>query len=394
MKKEIKTRFAPSPTGLPHLGSIKAALLPYWFGKSKNGKFILRIDNTDKERSKKEYEEAIFDMLKWMEISYDKTFEQLSRIKEYDKYFEQLRSENKIYECFETEEDLREFTHRKRLQKKPPLFSKKDRFRFSGESYWRFELPEGPHIIDDLIFGKLTFQKEWSDPIIKKPNKDYTYTFSSVVDDISEGITHIIRGFEHISNGVIQQIIGMGILNRKWDIEFAHYPIFLEKDGSKMSKRNQSLSYQSLRENNIQKAALWNFIFHNGSSHKKILSGNQEDYIKNFNISSYSKSSQKFIYEDLLKYNKKIFKVLNDKHIMENNFDMDFWKVIRENVDTIEDFYNSYEKIKKFINSNKEIQENIDKSHMKNFYIETIGKECGPPIVDLINFIKKRRKFV
>lgn len=389
---EIKTRFAPSPTGNLHLGSIKAALLPFWFARSKNGKFLLRIDDTDKERSKDEYEKEIFQTLKWMEIDYDYTFKQSERNNIYDKYFEKLKKEGKIYECFETEEDLQEFATKRRIMKKPPLFKKEDRFREAGESYWRFELKDGKHKINDLIFGELVFGREWSDPVIKKPNGDYTYIFASVVDDIEEKITHIIRGSEHLSNAIVQKIIGEGIIDKEWQVNFAHYPIFIEKDGTKMSKRNQSLSVQSLKESGIQKFTLCSFIFRNGSSHPKILSCQMRDYIENFNVSSYSKSPKKFFHEDLIKTNREIIRILPDKYVQENGLDLDFWRVMKENIASIEEFNECFEKITAFIKNTNEIPDKIEREEMKSFYQKTIGQESGPPIIDLINFIKNRKK--
>ena len=180
----IKTRFAPSPTGLMHLGSLRAALLSYLFAKKNHGIFLLRIDDTDVNRSKLEFELDIKKNLNWMQITYDYEFKQSDRTQRYNEIFELLKSKNLIYECFETQEELETIKMRKKLQKKAPIITKSDCIHknSSENSYWRFDLNANEFKFTDIIQGNFTFKRDWSDPVIRKPDGGYTYTFVSSIE--------------------------------------------------------------------------------------------------------------------------------------------------------------------------------------------------------------------
>ena len=208
---KVLTRFAPSPTGNLHIGNARSALLNWIFAKKNNGDFILRIDDTDIERSKDSYIELIKKDLQWLNLSWSKTFKQSERKKIYNKRIEELKNNGRLYPCFESQEEL--LLKRKSLLSsgKPPIYDRsslklsekeKENYLAKGtKPHWRFFINEKKIYWNDLIRGEVSFESEnLSDPILIREDGSLLYHLPSVIDDISENITHIIRGEDHISN--------------------------------------------------------------------------------------------------------------------------------------------------------------------------------------------------
>lgn len=282
----IRTRFAPSPTGFLHIGGARTAAFNWAFARRNKGIFVLRIEDTDRERSRKEYEKAILEDLKWLNISWDEgpdveeapfgPYRQSERLEFYRKYFDLLRAKNVLYPCYCSEEELE--AERKSLlsKSKQPRYSgrcfylsekeRKERERSGIIPSWRLRVPHGKSIIlQDLIKGEVSFQSEnIGDFIIWKSDGWPTYNFACVIDDFLMKITHVIRGEEHLPNTPYQLLLYQFL---GWEPpKFAHVPIILDENRSKLSKRKSSLNIGELRKQGFLPQAILNFLFLLGHS--------------------------------------------------------------------------------------------------------------------------------
>ena len=206
-----KSRFAPSPTGFLHIGNARSAIVNWAYINSKGGEFILRIDDTDSERSKKEYEDAIKKDLQWLGINWLKTFNQSERLIIYKKKIEELKKINRLYPCFETIEELSLKRKNLLVAGKPPIYDRsalqiteeqfQENISQGKKPHWRFKLEDKIIKWNDLIKGEISFEsKNLSDPILIREDNSLLYHLPSVIDDIDECITDVIRGEDHITN--------------------------------------------------------------------------------------------------------------------------------------------------------------------------------------------------
>lgn len=274
----VRVRFAPSPTGYLHIGGARTALFNYLFARKNNGKFILRIEDTDFERSNKEYEEVIMRDLRWLGLEWDegpdiggpyKPYRQSERLDLYKEYANKLIQEGKAYYCYCTEEELEVQRKLQLKEKKPPIYDRrclnltdKKRQEYINEGRKpsvRFLVPYKELEITDLIHGKLSIDtKIISDPIILKSNGVPTYNFGVVIDDHFMEITHVIRGDEHLDNTYRQVLIYESL---DWQIPFyAHIPMILAPDRSKLSKRHGATSVEELKKLGFINKAVINYI--------------------------------------------------------------------------------------------------------------------------------------
>jgi len=267
----IITRFAPSPTGHIHLGNMRSCFLNWIFAKKENGKFILRFDDTDKERSKQEFVDSIQEDLKWMNVNHDEIFYQSKRLDRYNEVFDQLILKKIVYPCFESNEELE--LKKKLLLKagKPPIYDREalnlskeeiEKKIVNGERpYWRFKLSQSKVFWDDLVKGSTEVDlASQSDPVLRRADGSYLYHFPSVVDDIDMNISHIIRGEDHLSNTAIHIEI-FDSLEKKPPI-FGHNPLMLNEDGTKLSKRNfDSITIQKFKINNYLPNAILSYLY-------------------------------------------------------------------------------------------------------------------------------------
>lgn len=400
----IKTRFAPSPTGLLHMGSVRALLLPFLFARKHNGHFLLRIDDTDKERSKQEYEDDIFTNLHWLNVDFDETFRQSDRLQIYEDYFCLLKDHGLIYECFETAEDIEQVRTRKKLQRKPPIFTKKDRTRSEGASTWRLELNAERFYFEDIIQGPMEFGLSWSDPIIKKTDGSFPYTFVSVVDDLESNITHIIRGEDHISNTAVQKFLGDQICQiqrgKTWEIQFAHFSFFLDSEGHKLSKRNLESNLAELRD--LEPMTFWSLLTTLGTNKNQIFSINPKDYFAHFDLNSFSKSKQKFSYDLLRQTSSKIFH-LSPKP---EPISQDAWNLLKHNANDLRHLLAMLESLTIFLQSSSILKTMLLEGctiakiseHLKCttpecyrfIYQQIFNQNFGPKLEDVVSFINKQ----
>jgi len=268
--KEIRVRIAPSPTGFLHVGTARAALFNYLFAKNNGGKFILRIEDTDLERSDKKFEEDIIDGLKWLNILWDEgPFRQTERIPIYTKYLDKLLKENKAYYCFCSEEELEAVRQDQMSRGVAPIYNGK--CRNLTETEVKKRLTEGqPAVIrfrtrgekinfNDLVRGKIEFDTSLiGDFVIAKDLTTPLYNFAVVIDDFEMKISHIIRGEDHIPNTPKQILIQEALGFPK--PQYAHLPLILGPDKSKLSKRHAAVSVANYREEGYLPEALINFM--------------------------------------------------------------------------------------------------------------------------------------
>jgi glutamyl-tRNA synthetase len=268
-------RFAPSPTGRIHIGNARTALLNALFARKVGGKFILRFDDTDLERSRQEYVEAIAIDLRWLGVEPDITVRQSERFALYDEAAARLKAQGRLYPCYETAEELDRRRKRQQARNLPPVYDRaaldltaEDRARLEAEgrrAHWRFKLETVPVIWIDLIRGESRIDcASLSDPVLIREDGTYLYTLPSVADDIDLGVTHIIRGEDHVTNTAVQ-IQLFEALGGDAPI-FGHHNLLTTASGEGLSKRSGALSIGGLREAGIESLAVAALAVLTGSS--------------------------------------------------------------------------------------------------------------------------------
>jgi glutamyl-tRNA synthetase len=250
-------RFAPSPTGLIHIGNARTALLNALYAKREGGVFILRLDDTDRARAEERYAEAIKADLAWLGIPPDKIEKQSARLARYEAALDKLREAGRAYACYETEDELERKRRRQLGRGLPPVYdraalshSAEDRAKYEAEGrkpYWRFKLEHRVVKWNDLVRGEISIDTaSLSDPVVSRADGTWLYSLASVVDDIDMNVTHVIRGEDHITN-TAAQLDMFAALGSKAPV-FAHHNLLTLPGGEGLSKRLGSLSLQSLRE--------------------------------------------------------------------------------------------------------------------------------------------------
>ncbi|MDR1333796.1 MAG: glutamate--tRNA ligase [Holosporaceae bacterium] len=349
----VRVRFAPSPTGLLHVGNVRIAALNYLFARKNGGKFILRIDDTDLERSTKMSEDSIKEDLEWLGIQWDEFYRQSEHLDHYQEAIDYLKKIGRVYPCYETKDEL---ALKKKIQASsgaPPIYDRaslhlsreeQEKFLSAGvKPYWRFKLDDTAVVEwPDLIHGKISIPlNSISDPILIKPDGSFVYTFASVVDDINIGITHIIRGDDHITNTAAQLDIFNAIAGKS--PQFAHVPLLSALDGQDVSKRTGSpLSIVNMRNAGIDPRAIWCVLSTLGSSNNVNHSDHFDDLVEKFSFKKMSLASPKFNLDEVRLLTKKIIseKTFDEvKADLENlhikNISEKFWNVVRGNLNFI-----------------------------------------------------------
>jgi glutamyl-tRNA synthetase len=273
LKLMLKVRFPPSPTGPMHIGTARAMLFNFLFARSQGGKIVFRSEDTDRERSKPEFEQEILAGLKWLGLEFDEgPYRQSERHAIYEKHFEKLKASGKIYPCFCTSEELEAEREMQQQKKLPPRYSRKccelklediAQLEAAGKKpVWRFRVEDKEIHFTDLVRGEIKeLGKNISDFVIRKADGQFLYHFTVVVDDIDMDITHVIRGEDHIAN-TSKHIMLFEALGAKVPT-FAHLPLLLNKDRSKMSKRDESgrpATLKRLEEDGYLPEAVVNFL--------------------------------------------------------------------------------------------------------------------------------------
>ncbi len=273
MSPKVRVRFAPSPTGLFHIGSARTALFNWLFAKKEGGVFVLRVEDTDTERSKPEFEEDLKIGLQWLGLEWDEFYKQSERTQIYEKYLRKLLDENKIYYCFCSKEDLEAERQAMIVAGFPPKYSGRcsqlskeevdEKMEKSSTHVLRFRVVPKIITVKDMIRGSVKFDTElMGDLIVAKDLNQPLYNFTVVVDDATMNITHVIRGEDHLSNTPKQILISeaLGLTSP----EFAHLPMILNPDRSKMSKRFSDTSLTDYINQGYLKEAVVNFLAYLG----------------------------------------------------------------------------------------------------------------------------------
>ena len=306
---QIRVRYAPSPTGPHHIGGARTALFNWLFARQEKGSFILRIEDTDQERSKPEFEEDIKNTLSWLELDWDELYRQSERLPIYKEHLEKLFNEGWVYYCFCAKEELEAERQAMMTQGLAPKYSgrcralNKDDIEEklkAGESYvLRLKMPETKLTFKDLIRGQISFDTTLiGDVIVAKDFNQPLYNFAVVVDDALMNITHVIRGEEHISNTPVQivaaQALGFELPH------FAHLPLILNPDRTKMSKRFADTSVKDYVDRGYLKEAMVNFLAYLGwhpKEDKEVMS--LEEIVEEFDLARVQKGGAVFNSEKL-----------------------------------------------------------------------------------------------
>jgi glutamyl-tRNA synthetase len=292
----IVTRFAPSPTGRLHVGNIRTALHNFLFARKNGGKFILRSDDTDRERSTLEFDEAIRDDLAWMGLIPDKLVRQSERFDLYEREFQRLKASGRVYACYETPEELD--LRRKVLLGRglPPVYERKSADEPVPEGrapHWRFRLShDAPIEWTDLIRGEQCFDpKLLSDPVVRREDGSWLYLLPSVIDDVDLGVTHIVRGEDHVSNSATQ-IQMFEALGSK-PPQFAHEALLVAAEG-KLSKRLGSYGAEHLRAEGIEPMALLSVLAKIGTSQPVEPVASLDDLAAGFDFATFGRAPAHF----------------------------------------------------------------------------------------------------
>ncbi|MBR0650979.1 glutamate--tRNA ligase [Roseomonas terrae] len=342
----MKLRFAPSPTGLLHVGNLRAALANWLHARRHGGSFILRLDDTDLERSKPEYAAAIEEDLRWLGMPWDELVAQSTRLDRYAAAAERLKASGRLYPCFETEEELSYKRERRRREGKPPLYDREalkmtpeqiERALANGKQpYWRFKLSMRSVAWRDLVLGERSVKLSTiSDPVLVRADGSPLYTFTSVVDDIEMGITHVIRGEDHVTNTGIQLDIFEALGGNPKTLTFGHLPLLTDQDGGPLSKRLGSISLRHLRKDGIEPAALVGYLAALGTSADPV-PGMPADLAPGWDISRVSHATARFDTRQMLALNRRVlheahFETVRDR--LPDGADEAWWVAIRGNLD-------------------------------------------------------------
>lgn len=348
----VIVRFAPSPTGRLHVGNVRTALLNHLFVREQGGEFILRIDDTDLERSTQEYEDGLREDLSWMGLDWDSSFSQSDKFDVYDDAASKLRKAGLLYPCYETSEELDKQRKLQRVAGKPPIYNRaaleltdaeKDDYRQEGRlPHWRFKLSGNVVTWNDLVRGEQSIDtSSLSDPVLIRGDGTYLYTLPSVVDDIDAKITHVIRGEDHVTNSGAQIEIFRALSDHLPN--FAHTPLLVGKDGKGLSKRLGSLSIQQLREDGLEPMAIASLLGKIGTSDPVEIRMDMKTLASEFSFDKVSRAPARFDEDEL--------NMLNAKLLNETPYDMvkdrlddlgvqggeDFWNLIRANIEKFGD---------------------------------------------------------
>ena len=347
---QIKVRFAPSPTGNLHVGNLRTALVNYLFARKTGGQFMLRIDDTDTERSTTAFEASIRNDLKWMGMDWDVEDRQSERLARYDQALAQLRDAGRAYPCFETAEELSLKRKAQLSAGRPPVYdraalklSAEQIAAFEAEGrrpHWRFKLDDAEVRWHDLVRGDVAYHmSSLSDPVLMREDGRVIYTMASVVDDIDHGISHIIRGEDHVTNSAAQ-IQLFEALGAK-PPTMGHVALLAGADGEGLSKRLGSLSISELREQGIEAMAIASLLARIGTSDPVNPTSDMAMVIEGFDISRFGRATAKFDPAELAQVNARVVQELSFESVAGRLEAMGigggeaFWLAVRDNIGTV-----------------------------------------------------------
>ena len=344
----VTTRFAPSPTGRLHVGNIRTALHNALFARKHGGRFILRIDDTDRERSTAEFDEAIRDDLAWLGLEPNLVVRQSERFDLYEREFERLKAAGRVYACYETPDELE--LRRKVLLGRglPPVYERKPEGEPAPEGrrpHWRFRLDhDAPITWTDLIRGEQRFDpKLLSDPVVRREDGSWLYLLPSVIDDSDLGITHVVRGEDHVSNSAaqIQMFEALGAKPPA----FAHEALLVAAEG-KLSKRLGSYGAEHVREEGVEPMALLSVLARIGTSQPVEPAASLDELARDFDFAHFGRAPAHFDPHDVELINARLLHQLDFAAVAgrlpEGATEAD-WLLLRPNLERLADFAGWFE---------------------------------------------------
>jgi len=311
----IRVRFAPSPTGRLHVGNIYVALNNWLFAKRQGGQFLLRLDDTDRERSTLAFAAIIEDDLRWLGLAWDEFTRQSDRIDTYEAAAEKLRASGRLYACYETAEELALRRKVQLSQGKPPVYDRAalnltetDRKQLEADGrrpHWRFKLESRNVEWTDLVRGAQHIdESSQSDPILIREDGTFLYTLPSVVDDVELNVSHVIRGNDHVTNTATQiqiyEALGAKVPT------FAHLPLLVDAGGEGLSKRLGSLSIMQMREEGLEPMAINAYLAHIGAGGAIEPVNSLDALVAEHDLSKFGKTSPRFDPQELRHLNARL----------------------------------------------------------------------------------------
>jgi glutamyl-tRNA synthetase len=351
----VAVRVAPSPTGRLHVGNIRTALINWLFARCCGGTFLLRIDDTDEERSTRAYEEAIEQDLSWLGLSWDRFARQSDRLRHYAEAAQKLTALGRLYPCYETPEEL-ELKRKMQLARKlPPVYDRtalklsledKRKHESAGRlPHYRFLLSDRPVEWQDLVRGTVRFEPgHLSDPVLMRADGRPLYMLASVVDDLEFGISHVIRGEDHVANTAPHIELFAALGGDPAALAFAHLPLLTDASGAGFSKRLGSLSVGDLRASGVEPMALNSLLAKLGTSDTIEPRHSLDELVAEFDISHFSRSTPKFDLDELMRLNARLLHSTPFEAVAGrlealglSGVDRGFWEAVRGNLSRLDD---------------------------------------------------------
>lgn len=348
----VITRFAPSPTGRLHVGNIRTALINWMYARAHGGQFLLRIDDTDTERSTKAFEDGIVADLDWLGLSHDIFMRQSERFARYDAAIAALKQQGRLYPCYETPEEL-ELKRKVQLGRgRPPVYDRaalkltdeaRAAFAEKGISpHWRFLLDHETIVWSDLVHGEISIDTaSLSDPVLIRADGQPLYTLPNICDDLDFGVTHVIRGEDHITNTAVQ--VQLFLLLGERVPTFGHHPLMTGAGGEGLSKRLGSLSVDSLRVDGFEAMALNSLLARIGTSDPVEPVQSIDQLVSAFDIGRISRSPAKFDPAELAHLNERLLHDMPYEAVRARLHDLgiagdaQFWETVRPNLVKLSD---------------------------------------------------------
>ena len=348
----VTVRFAPSPTGRLHAGNIRTALLNWMFARQRGGRMLLRLDDTDVERSTEEFAQGIREDLAWLGLTWEREVKQSDRFPLYDAAVAKLKSSGRLYPAYETPEELELKRKRQLSRGRPPVYDRAalkltdaDCAKLEGEGrkpHWRFLLETRDVVWNDLVRGEQHVDAaSLSDPVLVRADGTYLYTLPSVVDDIDLGITHVIRGEDHVANTApqIQLFEALGAAPPA----FGHHNLLVGPGGQALSKRDRSISIESMREEGLEPLAVASYAALIGTSDAVAPHASLDELVAHFAFGKLSRAPARFDLAELRALNARLLQMLPYDAVSERLARMGvgggeaFWLAIRGNLGTLAD---------------------------------------------------------
>ena len=338
-------RFAPSPTGYLHVGNARLALINWLAAKKMGGRFVLRLDDTDQDRSTPEYAEAIQADMKWLGLDWDSVEKQSDRVASYDAAFDILKDAGRIYACYETPQDLDRQRKILRSLGRAPVYTPPDVEKLQSYidegrvAHWRFKLAQGTIEFTDLVRGPVHFNTaNLSDPVIRREDGTWLYMLPSAIDDADMGISHVVRGEDHVANTALQ--VQMFEALGKPVPTFAHLPLLTDLDGGGLSKRLGSLALKDLRDDGIEPLAMASYLAHLGTSDDIKSESSIQALVDTFDFNHFSRATPKFDPAHLTRLNAQLLHARCFADVqgqLDQAIDETLWLAVRANIETLSD---------------------------------------------------------